>query len=56
MKQKIESSLESLIFASRWVQAPLYVGLIIGGVLYAYKFVSELIHLCLTLIRSPNHC
>lgn len=47
--KKIESALESLIFASRWVQAPLYIGLIIGGVLYAYKFVSELIHLCLTI-------
>jgi len=49
MPSKAESVLEKIIFASRWVQAPLYVGLIIGGVLYAYKFVSELIHLCATI-------
>ena len=27
-------SLESLIFASRWIQAPLYVGLIVAQVVY----------------------
>lgn len=37
--------LENLIFASRWVQAPLYVGLIVAGVLYAYKFAEHLIHM-----------
>lgn len=49
MPNKAESVLEKIIFASRWVQAPLYVGLIIGGVLYSYKFVIELIHLCATI-------
>jgi len=47
MKHKIEAGFEKLIFASRWLQAPLYAGLIIGGILYAYKFLKELIHLCL---------
>lgn len=45
MAGKIESAIEKIIFASRWLQAPLYVGLIMGGVLYAYKFLIELIHL-----------
>lgn len=45
MASKTESIIERIIFASRWVQAPLYVGLIIGGVLYAYKFLTELVHL-----------
>jgi uncharacterized protein (TIGR00645 family) len=45
MSGKVESVIEKIIFASRWVQAPLYVGLIIGGVLYAYKFLMEVIHL-----------
>ncbi|HNI10688.1 MAG TPA: TIGR00645 family protein [bacterium] len=49
MKQKLESAFESIIFASRWIQAPLYAGLIVGGILYAYKFLNELIHLCLTI-------
>jgi uncharacterized protein (TIGR00645 family) len=46
---KVESLFEKIIFGSRWLQAPLYGGLIIGGVLYAYKFVIELIHLCVTI-------
>jgi len=43
---KIESFTEKIIFSSRWLQAPLYVGLIIAGLLYTYKFMVELIHLC----------
>ncbi|MEY4773406.1 MAG: hypothetical protein RIT40_441 [Planctomycetota bacterium] len=42
---KGQSFLESLIFASRWVQAPLYLGLIVAGVLYAYKFAEHLWHM-----------
>jgi uncharacterized protein (TIGR00645 family) len=45
MSNKVETILEKLIFSSRWLQAPLYVGLIIGGMLYTYKFIIELIHL-----------
>ena len=49
MSNKIETIFEKLIFASRWLQAPLYAGLIVGGVLYAYKFIIELIHLCVNI-------
>ncbi len=42
---KFEQGMEQLIFASRWVQAPLYVGLIVAGVLYAYKFAEHLWHM-----------
>lgn len=45
MQKKIEAVFETIIFSSRWIQAPLYAGLIIGGILYAYKFTVELIHL-----------
>ncbi|MBK8553255.1 MAG: TIGR00645 family protein [Ignavibacteria bacterium] len=45
MQKKIEAVFETIIFASRWIQAPLYAGLIVGGILYAYKFTVELIHL-----------
>ena len=47
--KKAEHIFEKLIFASRWLQAPLYAGLIVGGVLYAYKFLMELIHLLVTI-------
>ena len=49
MRNKIESVFEKIIFASRWLQAPLYAGLIVGGILYAYKYIIELIHLCKTI-------
>lgn len=43
--KKVESLFEGLIFASRWVQAPVYAGLIVASVLYTYKFLMELWHL-----------
>jgi uncharacterized protein (TIGR00645 family) len=42
---KVESAIEQVIFASRWVQAPLYAGLIVAGVLYAVKFIEHLWHM-----------
>ena len=36
---------ESLIFASRWLQAPLYAGLIVAQCVYVYQFLVELWHL-----------
>jgi uncharacterized membrane protein YqhA len=32
----IEYIIEYMVFASRWVQAPVYLGLIFGGLLYVY--------------------
>jgi len=42
---QIIKSMESLIFASRWLQAPLYVGLIVAQGVYVYQFMLELVHL-----------
>ncbi|MFO0774751.1 MAG: TIGR00645 family protein [Nitrospiraceae bacterium] len=39
---KVEHAFETVIFASRWIQAPLYGGLIVAELLYAYKFLVEL--------------
>lgn len=36
---------ETPIFASRWLQAPLYFGLIMAQCVYVYKFLVELWHL-----------
>jgi len=47
--KKIENVFEVIIFSSRWIQAPIYGGLIIGAALYTYKFLLELIHLCMTV-------
>jgi uncharacterized protein (TIGR00645 family) len=37
--------LSALIFASRWLQVPLYLGLIVAQGVYVVHFVAELIHL-----------
>ncbi|TDK67022.1 TIGR00645 family protein [Sapientia aquatica] len=39
------NKLEMFIFWSRWIQAPLYLGLIVAQVVYVYLFLSELMHL-----------
>ena len=37
--------LPKLIFASRWLQLPLYLGLIVAQCVYVFLFVKELVHL-----------
>lgn len=44
---KRASALSQLIFLSRWLQAPLYVGLIVAQGVYVYRFMVELWHLIL---------
>jgi uncharacterized protein (TIGR00645 family) len=44
-------ALGSLIFLSRWLQAPLYVGLIFAQMVYVYHFMVELWH----LFEKANH-
>ncbi len=39
------SPLPSLIFSSRWLQLPLYLGLIVAQGVYVILFVKELLHL-----------
>jgi len=43
--QKTVKLMEGFIFWSRWLQAPLYLGLIIAQGVYVYQFMHELIHL-----------
>lgn len=37
--------LPQIIFASRWLQLPLYLGLIVAQCVYVFKFLKELVHL-----------
>ena len=41
------SPLPALIFSSRWLQLPLYLGLIVAQCVYVFLFVKELAHLVL---------
>lgn len=43
--KKFEEFFEGFIFWSRWIQAPLYTGLIFSAFFYLFKFFQELIHL-----------
>ncbi|MEW6302269.1 MAG: TIGR00645 family protein [Verrucomicrobiota bacterium] len=40
-----KQTLSSFIFLSRWLQAPLYLGLIMAQAVYVYRFLLELWHL-----------
>jgi len=50
-----EGPLEATIFASRWLQVPLYLGLIVALVLYCIIFYVELSHLCMRVAGFPAH-
>lgn len=42
---KIELAIEQLLFSSRWIQVPLYIGLVIASIVYAIKSSIETLHL-----------
>lgn len=42
--KKIEHRLEALIFSSRWLLAPFYLGLLLAMALLLVKFIKEFIH------------
>ena len=43
--QKVKQGLGKMIFLSRWLQAPLYLGLICALAVYVFRFLKELVHL-----------
>ena len=48
------AKLETFIFWSRWLQAPLYLGLIVAQCIYVYLFMLELSHLVLNSFSSTK--
>ncbi len=48
------AKLETFIFWSRWLQAPLYVGLIVAQCIYVYLFMIELSHLVVNTFSSAH--
>lgn len=47
-------SISQLIFMGRWLQLPLYIGLIVVLGVYVYRFLLELLHL-ISHINSANN-
>jgi uncharacterized protein (TIGR00645 family) len=56
ISRSIENTIENLVFVSRWLQAPIYMGLIVGSCFYVYKFMQELATLTIeaTTITEVN--
>lgn len=45
LKGHVVTRMEAFIFFSRWIQAPMYLGLIVCQCIYAFRFGLELKHL-----------
>ncbi len=54
MLKKIETTLESLIFNSRWLLAPFYIGLVVAVILLLVKFCQEFIHIAPHILDSTE--
>jgi uncharacterized protein (TIGR00645 family) len=44
-RRPIPNALSAIIFSSRWLQAPIYLGLIVAQFIYVVVFVMDLVHL-----------
>jgi len=54
MMKKIETRLEGLIFNSRWLLAPFYIGLVGAVILLLVKFCQEFIHVAPHILDSSE--
>lgn len=50
----VEKALETLIFASRWILAPFYLGLALSLVVLLIKFMAELVHIAAHAFTSTE--
>ena len=49
MLEKIEHAFEKFLFASRWLLAPFYFGLVVGLALLLFKFSKEVFYLAMSV-------
>jgi len=54
MLKKIETTLEGMIFNSRWLLAPFYVGLVGAVILLLVKFMQEFMHMAPHILDSSE--
>ena len=52
--KRLERGLELLIFNSRWLLAPIYVGLVLSVVLLLVKFVQEFAHIAVRTFTASE--
>jgi len=49
-----EQKIEQVLFASRWLLAPIYLGLSLALVALAMKFFQELLHVLPAILRTSE--
>jgi uncharacterized protein (TIGR00645 family) len=54
LTEKIETILETLLFASRWILAPFYLGLAVSLIVLLIKFAAELAHMATHAFTSTE--
>lgn len=52
--KRVEHALEVLMFNSRWLLAPFYLGLVVAVGLLLVKFTQEFIHVCASILTSSE--
>ena len=50
----MEKLIESIFYASRWLLAPIYIGLSLGLILLGVKFFQELFHIFPTILSASE--
>ena len=51
----LERAMEKLIFASRWILAPFFLGLLVAMVVLLFKFLKELLDLVLNIWTTSDY-
>ena len=51
---KVEERMEQILFASRWLMAPFYLGLVISLALLLFKFIQEIFHFLPTIFEMKE--
>lgn len=52
--KKLPHLISQIIFMGRWLQVPLYLGLLVILMAYAYRFITELYHLVIHINSADN--
>ena len=55
IQEKIEKSLERLMYASRWLLAPIYMGLSLALFALSVKFFQELFHFLPHILEAVSY-
>src|SRR5262245_918803 len=54
IRAMLENALEGTLFASRWLLAPFYLGIVLGIIILLIEFMQELFHLAIIAFRGTE--